>query len=123
MSLESDLTSSLQGNATLVAVVSTRTEYGALRQSQTLPAVTWHVMTRTFEHPISRSVAGIHTYLHFDCWATTPAGAEAVAVALKTALLAFTTSTHCLSFTGEYEVPEPDDVPVFHRVVQAAILT
>jgi len=123
MSLESDLTSALQANATLTAVVSTRTEYGPLRQDQTLPAVTWHTISRTFEQAINRTVGSTLTYLQFDCWATTPAGAEAVAAALKTALLAFTTSAHSVLLNGEYEVPEPEDIPIFHRALQAAILT
>lgn len=123
MSLESDLTTSLQANATLVAVVSTRTEPAPLRASQTLPAVTWFVVSRTFEHPISRAVTGMLTTLQFDTWASTPAGAETTMAALKTALLAFTTSTHSLTFQGEWEVPEPDDVPIFHRALRVDILT
>lgn len=124
MSLESDLKTYLQASATaLIALVSTRTEYGPLRQGQTLPAVTWHTVTRTFEQPVSRAISGTLTHLQFDCWDDDPAGAEAVCAALKTGLLSFTTSAHDLIFEGEWEIPEPDDVPVFHRALQVAILT
>lgn len=123
MSLESDLTTSLQGNATLAAVVSTRTEPAPLRQAQTLPAVTWFVAGRTFEQPVSRSIKGTRTTLQFDTWAATPAGAETAMAALKTALLAFTTSAHCLEFIGEWDIPEPEDIPIFHRALRVDILT
>lgn len=124
MSLESDLKSHLQTAATsLYPLVGTRVEYGPLRQAQALPAVTWHVVTRAFEQPVSRAVTGTLTHLQFDCWDYDPAGAEAVCAALKSRLLTFTTSAHSLTFEGEWEVPEPEDVPVFHRALQVAILT
>ena len=123
MSLESDLKTSLQGNATLIAVVSTRTEPGPLRPEQTIPAVTWHIVTRTFEQAMNRSVAGKLTSLQFDGWGNTPQEAEEVIVALRTALIAFTTGTYDLYFTGEFEVPEPSNLPVFHRVLTADVLT
>ena len=123
MSLESDLKTSLQANSTLTAVVGTRTEAGPLRHQQTLPAVTWHVITRTFEQAANRAVKGTLTAIQFDVWAATPAGIVAAAEALKTAILAFTTSTHSLTIDAEYDVPEPIDSGVFHRAITCSILT
>lgn len=124
MSAESDLATALQANATLTAVVSTRTEPAPLRHQQTLPAVTWWVVNREFEQAVDRTVRGTRTSYQFDCWDDDgPAAAEAVAAALKTALLAFTTSAHTVILTGEWDVPEPDDTGIFHRAVTVDILT
>ena len=125
MSLESDLKTYLHGaSATNIkALVSTRIEYGPLRQGQTLPAITWHRVNTGFEQAVNRSIKGTLALLQFDAWATTPAGAEAVIAALKTDLVGFTTSTHGMTFGFEGDVPEPEDIPVFHRALQVSILT
>jgi hypothetical protein len=90
---------------------------------QTAPDLTWHVITRTFEQPVMRVVTGTVTHYQFDAWATSGVGTEAVIAALKTALLAFTTGTHDLILTGEYDVPEPADTGLNHRALTCAILT
>lgn len=128
MSAESDLVTALRADGTLTAVISTRLEPAPRRLGQTAPDLTWRVIKREFDQALDRSVGGTRTEYQFDAWASTEAaagtaGAEAVMAALKTALLAYTTSAHDLTFTGEFDVPESDDIKLAHRVLTVEILT
>jgi hypothetical protein len=124
MSDESTLIASLKTAATtLYNLVGVRIEPAPRRLSQTVPDITWHVVTRTFEQPLTRAVTGRETHYQFDIWDDDVLGCEAVAAALKTALLAFTTGTHCLTIVSEFDLPEPEDPGLSHRALTVAILT
>jgi hypothetical protein len=120
MSFESDLKTFLQSNATITGQVSTRSEPSPRRHLQTAPDITWFVVSTRFEQSLDDAIKGTFYTVQFDSFGTDDATTQGVIAALKTGLQAITWKKG-LTFLGEWQIPQPEDLPISQRALRVEI--
>ena len=128
MSVETGLVAHLKANGAVAALVGTRVYHERLPQSPTYPAITY---TRTGTDrwmTLSGAIAMSRVRITLDCWATSSAQLEALAVAVRGAVggvtgsLGGTSIQHC-TYETEADLSEFDGDQADRRVSFDLVIT
>ena len=82
MGVAADVRTYIIGDAGVAALIGTRMHPTNLPQACTLPAVTYHIISRSHEPTLEGIAAAGMVRVQFDCWATTRLAADAVGDAI-----------------------------------------
>jgi len=114
MSLESDLSTLLQTNTALTALVGTRFQYASDPQDLALPKVTIAKIQSTDFYSNDGPIGMVNALLQIDCVSLQLNQAKAVAAQVKGTLRGFSGTTGAttigmISMSDERDIPEPLD--------------
>jgi len=124
--IDTALYARLSGYAGLTALVSTRIYPAPIPQNPTYPLVTYQEIDRVSPHTMGTLAGVTHIRYQIDSWATTLAGAKAVAAQVEAALdnYAGTSDTivilNCFLESGQSS--PYDDAEGVHRYIQDFIV-
>lgn len=131
MTMLTDMVATIQGTSAISTLVSSRVYPSLLPQSPTLPALTYGQVSAVRVRDLTGPAGKSRHRISISCWASTYAGARALADAVRQSIDGFQgwwrdTFVGSVTLDNEFDLHEegagPVDVGV-HRVVQDYIIS
>jgi len=114
MTVEADLRSLLTTSTSIAALSSNRVYQNHLIQAATYPAISYNRISTVYTSCMGTDVANVAARFQIDCWDDDPTGVNALAMAVKTAIQRYgsTSGTVVIEtiFIDDHYVVEQEDL-------------